>query len=605
MKKLLHLPIFLVAAIALMGTSCKKDFLERYPQTAIPPELFFKSEEDLNLYITGLLTMNSRGSYISDQDTDDKATTGAMEIKTMMNGSPTSQNVTAGWGWGRLRNINYFMDNYARANVNQEAKDHYAGLARYYRAMFYMDKVKRFSDVPWYSTALNPSDSVNLYKPRDPRTLVMDSVMADLAFAGAHVREAVPVGTPGKWVVKLMQARVALYEGTYRLYHPELNLKGTATAFLDTAIKVSEEIRLSKKYEIYTSNPATAYGELFNSASLTANKEVMLVNIYDQDLKKSGNNNGNIINYEQSPSRDLVQTYLMADGTRFTDKPNYQTQQFVQEFTGRDPRLSQTMFYPGLKLAVNAPNVAVPHVVRLNKNFSGYHQLKGYINSTDSKILDGADFPAYRYAEVLLILAEAKAERGSLTQEDLNNSINLIRNRVNMPALVMATANANTDPVLAAKYPDVSGANKGVILEIRRERRVELAMEGFRFDDVNRWHAGKELEKIPEGMYFPGLGKYDLTGDGIEDIILVDKGTAIPPSGSQETNSLGVKLVYYKAGLIGEDVTVYLKNGNSGGPIVTETRLRNFKEPQYYYRPVPFNELLVNPKLAPQLFSWQ
>lgn len=600
MKKILHLPIILVAAIALIGTACQKGFLDRYPQTSIPPDLFFKSEEDLNLYVTGLLTMNSRGSYLSDQDTDDKATTGAMEIKTMMTGTPTSQNVTSGWSWSRLRNINYFLDNYGKASVTQEIKDHYAGLARYYRAMFYMDKVKRYSDVPWYGKALSPSDSVSLYKPRDPRTLIMDSVMADLAFAGAHVKEAVPVGTPGKWVVKLMQARVALYEGTYRLYHPELNLKGTATAFLDTARKISEEIMLSKKYDL-----SPDYGALFNSASLTGNKEVMLVNIYDQDLKKTGNNNGNIINYEQSPSRDLVQTYLMADGSRFTDKPNYQTMQFVQEFTGRDPRLSQTMFYPGLKLAVNAPNVAVPHVVRLNKNFSGYHQLKGYINSTDSKILDGVDFPAYRYAEVLLIFAEAKAELGSLTQADLDASVNLLRKRVNMPNMTLAAANANIDPVIAAKYPDVSGANKGVILEIRRERRVELAMEGYRFDDINRWHAGKELEKIPEGMYFPGLGKYDLTGDGIEDIILIDKGTAIPPSGSQESNSLGVKLVYYKAGAFGEDVVVYLKNGNAGGAIVTETRARTFKEPQYYYRPVPFSELVVNPKLAPQLFNWQ
>lgn len=600
MKKLIHLPIILVAAIALIGTSCQKGFLDRYPQTSIPPDLFFKSEEDLNLYVTGLLTMNSRGSYLSDQDTDDKATTGAMEIKTMMTGSPTSQNITTGWAWSRLRNINYFMDNYAKASVTQEVKDHYAGLARYYRAIFYMDKVKRFSDVPWYGKALNPSDSAGLYKPRDPRTLIMDSVMADLEFAASHVKESVPVGTPGKWVMKLMQARVALYEGTYRLYHPELNLKSTANAFLETARKVSEEIMLSKKYDL-----SADYGALFNSASLTSNKEVMLVNIYDQDLKKTGNNNSNIINYEQSPSRDLVQTYLMADGTRFTDKPNYQTMQFVQEFTGRDPRLSQTMFYPGLKLAVNAPNVAVPHVVRLNKNFSGYHQLKGYINSTDSKILDGVDFPAFRYAEVLLIFAEAKAELGTLTQADLDMSVNLLRKRVNMPFMTLAAVNADVDPVLAAKYPDVSGANKGVILEIRRERRVELAMEGYRFDDISRWHAGKELEKIPEGMYFPGLGKYDLTGDGIEDIILIDKGTAIPPSGAQESNSLGVKLVYYKAGAFGEDVTVYLKNGNAGGPIVTETKLRNFKEPQYYYRPVPFSELVVNPKLAPQLFNWQ
>ena len=590
----------------MMAASCQKDFMDRYPQTSIPPDLFFKTEEDLNLYVTGLLSVTGRGAFLADQDTDDKATTGAMEIKSMMTGSPTSQTLTGGWSWSRLRNINYFLDNYSKANVTQEVKDHYAGLARYYRALFYIDKVRRFSNVPWYSTTLNPGDSVALYKPRDPRTLIMDSVMADLNFAVAKVKESVPVGTPGKWVVKLALARAALYEGTYRKYHDELSLKNTADAYLQTAIKTADDIMTNGPFQLYnTGNPATDYATLFNSANLVNNKEVMLVNIYDQDLKKSGGNNGNIINYEQSPSRDLVQTYLMKDGSRFTDQPGYQTMLYVDEFRNRDPRLSQTMIYPGLKMAVNPPAVATLYIPRLNKNFSGYHQLKGYINSTDSKVVDGVDFPACRYAEVLLIFAEAKAESGGLAQGDLDRSINLIRQRAGIPPLNMAAANASIDPVLAAKYTDVTGANTGVILEIRRERRVELAMEGYRFDDLMRWHAAKALEKIPEGMYFPGLGKYDLNGDGVEDIILIDKSASIPPAASQETNSLGVKLVYYKAGNFGDDVTVYLKNGNSGGTIVTEVRARTFKDPQYYYRPVPFNEVVLNPKLAPQLFGWQ
>ncbi len=592
--------------IGLSAASCQKDFLNRYPQTSIPPDLFFKSEEDLNLYVTGLLSMSGRGSYLADQDTDDKATTGAMEIKSMMTGTPSSQTITAGWSWGRLRNINYFLDNYHNAGVTQEVKDHYAGLARYYRALFYMDKVKRYSDVPWYSHAMDPGDSVSLYKPRDSRKLIIDSVMADLEFAAAKVKESVPAGTPGKWAVKLAHARIALHEGTFRKYHPELKLEGTADALLQTAAKVAEEIMSAGKFQLHnTGNPAADYYALFSSANFANNKEVMLVNIFDQDLKKNGGNNGYINNYEQSPSRDLVQTYLMKDGSRFTDKAGYQTMLYTQEFTDRDPRLSQTFFYPGFKLAVNPPAVANPYILRLNKNFTGYHQLKGYMNSTDSKVVDGADFPVHRYAEVLLIFAEAKAELGSLTQADLDKSITLIRQRAGMPALVMAAANATPDPVQAAKYPNVKGANTGVILEIRREKRVEFAMEGYRFDDLMRWNAGKNLEKIPEGMYFPGLGKYDLTGDGVEDIILIDKSSAIPPSGSQQTNSLGVKLVYYKAGSFGEDVTVYLRNGNAGGTIVTETRARDFQEPKYYYRPVPFNELVLNPKLAPQLFDWK
>ena len=581
----------------LLTAACKKNFLDRFPQTSIPPDLFFNSEEDLSIYINGLLSIpDAYNGYVGDQDTDDKATTGSREIKNMMTGTPNSKNITSGWSWSRLRNINYFLQNYNKAAVSQEVKDHYAGLARYYRAVFYMDKVKRFSDVPWYSQVLNPSDTVELYKNRDPRKLVMDSVMADLEFASSHVKESVPAGTPGKWVVKLVYARIALYEGTYRKYHPELNLQNTANEFLEKAKLVADEVIASNKFGLHPN-----YAGLFNNADLVGNKEVLLANIYDQDLKRNGLNNSELHEYEMSPSRDLVQTYLMNDGSRFTDQPGYQNFGFVQEFQNRDPRLSQTLIPPGFMKAVNPPSVPVPYVQVLSKNFTGYHQLKGYINSTDIKTRRDVDFPAYRYAEVLLTYAEAMAELGTLTQADLDKSVNLLRSRVGMPALNMAAANGNADPVLSAKYPDISGANKGVILEIRREKRVEFAAEGYRFDDLMRWHAGKELEKIPEGMYFPGLGNYDLTGDGVEDIVLVDKNATLPPTG---TNAAGGKLYYYKAGNYGENVTVYLKNGNSGGAIVTDNSVRQFIDPKYYYRPVPFSQITINPNLGPQSYGW-
>lgn len=596
MKKLFNIHIFLACTI-LLASSCKKDFMDRYPQTSVPPELFFKSEEDLALYVNGLLTIPGRGNYLSDQDTDDKATTGAMEIKSIMTGNPSSQNITSGWNWARLRDINYFLDNYDKATVSDAVKNHYAGLARYYRALFYIDKVKRYSDVPWFAKALSPSDTTDLYKPQDPRAIVMDNVMADLAFAAANVKEDVPTGTPNVWVMKLVQARTALYEGTYRKYHDELNLAGTADGLLQLAAEVAKDLMSSGNFQLHSS-----YAGLFTSASLAGNKEVLLASIYDQDLKRSGGN-GNILDYEMSPSRDLVQTYLMKDGSRFTAQSGYQTFGFVQEFQNRDPRLSATLFYPGLILATNAPNPK-PYIQRLNKNFTGYHQLKGYINSTDNKTIADVDFPAYRYAEVLLTYAEAKAELGTLTQSDLDESVNLIRARVALPNLDMGWANSNADALLAAKYPNVSGANQGVILEIRREKRVEFAMEGYRFDDLTRWGAGKELEKIPEGMYFSGLGNFDLTGDGVVDIKLIDKGATVPNEDQKETNSLGEKLVYYKAGSFGEDVTVYLKNGNAGGTTVTEVTPRQFIDPKYYYRPVPFNQVTLNPALK-QLFGWQ
>ena len=126
-----------------------------------------------------------------------------------------------------------------------------------------------------------------------------------------------------------------------------------------------------------------------------------------------------------------------------------------------------------------------------------------------------------RTAEVYLNCAEAKAELGTLTQDDLNKTINKLRARVNMPNLLMATANANPDPYLKEWYPHVeSDDNQGIILEIRRERAIELVMEGFRYYDIMRWKEGKIFEKPFLGIYFPGPGEYDLDGDGTNDVYL-------------------------------------------------------------------------------------
>ena len=208
------------------------------------------------------------------------------------------------------------------------------------------------------------------------------------------------------------------------------------------------------------------------------------------------------------------------------------------------------------------------------------------------------DYPVIRYAEVLLTYAEARAELNELTQSDLDNTINLIRDRAGMPHMLLSP---QADPALQEAFPGVSP----LLLEIRRERRVELVFEGFRFDDLMRWKAGKLLEKEPEGLYFPGLGKYDLTGDGIEDIYLIPSDANIPAEADKETNSLGEKLVYYRTGSIDDvNATVYLREGTKGN-ILTIKDMGTFQEPKYYYRPVPKHEMDLNPNLGPQLFGWE
>ena len=119
----------LLLALLTCASACNDDFLEKLPQTSISPEAFFNNEDDLALYVNGLLSMPDMfGVYLNDQSTDNAATTAAVEMKILMTGSPSSQTVTTGWDWGRLRNINYFLDNYNRVNATADVKAHYAYL---------------------------------------------------------------------------------------------------------------------------------------------------------------------------------------------------------------------------------------------------------------------------------------------------------------------------------------------------------------------------------------------------------------------------------------------------------------------------------------------
>lgn len=599
MKHSIYMAAIALSAVCL--TSCNDDFMQRDPHTEITQKNFFNTEQDLRLYCYGLVNTPAY-SYIGDAGTDDQATTDNVTIKNIMtSANPTSTTIDAGWDWKRLYDINYFLDNCKKADVSDEVMAHWVGVARYYRAEFYMTMVKKYSDVPWCDHTLATNDEA-LYGKRDSRETVMQHVMDDYQYAADNVKADQPKGAIDRWIVLASMARTALYEGTYRKYHSELNLQASADALIKKAADAASEIMQSGRYSIYnTGHPESDYASLFNATDLTSNPEMIQAHYYERNVAENGIWGAYMFgNYIPCPTKALVQAYLMKDGTYYSAQPGYQTKQFVDEFKNRDPRMSQTLAYPGWELKGTmgyAPGQGI-YVQNLNKNFTGYHQLKGFPNSKDKDYYLGIDYPTIRYAEVLLIYAEAKAEQGQLTQADLDKTINLLRDRAGMPHLTM---NVTADPVESAKFPGVSA----VLLEIRRERRVELAFEGFRFDDLMRWHAGKLLEQVPEGLYFPSLGKYDLTGDGIPDIYLIPSSQEIPAEADKETNALGEKLTYYRTGSIDDpQATVYLKNGTSGS-IQTAKTMGTFQEPRDYYRPVPKHEMDMNPNLAPQLFGWQ
>lgn len=591
--------LLLILSVVVFAQACNDNFLNVTPETEIGKENFFNSADDLQMYVNSMISWPNVMD-ISYEISDDETTSGSAEIRNIMTNDLTSENFTGGWSWGELRNINYFLENFGKADVPLETLNHYEGVARFHRALFYMNKVIRFGDVPWYDKVLG-TDDPDLYKPRDSREFVMGKVFEDLEFAAEHVRASGPVGSVTNDVVRTFLARFALFEGTFRKYHTYLGLTGSANEFLQLARDHSKILIDSGSYSIYSTGDADAYGSLFNSTDLQGNPEVILLNRSIDGTRNSGWWQADFGQYEQSNTKAMVQTYLMADGSFYSSQSGYETFSFVKEFENRDPRLSQSFAYPGWIInntgtyAQGSPGTAYKH--EINRNFTGYHTLKWYVNDPSSSVQNAIDVPVLRYAEVLLIYAEAMAELGTMSQAVLDITVNQLRDRVGMPHLTMDVAQ---DPMLSARYPGISD---NVLLEIRRERRVELFNEDHRYEDLVRYGAGKLFEVLPKGPYFDGLGDHDMTGDGIPDIKLIPADESIPAVADRDVNELGEVLVYYRTGDFNSDATVLLEFGTYGSVLARDTN-GTFEEPKHYYRPIPFSEVQLNPSLV-QMYGWQ
>ena len=197
-------------------------------------------------------------------------------------------------------------------------------------------------------------------------------------------------------------------------------------------------------------------------------------------MGRTHNAGGALFDFNSSMSRDLMEDYLVVeDGKtkRFQDVPGYATKKFTEVFENRDPRMRQTFMTPGF---VRADKVD-PYRPKLT--MGGYPQVKFSPRMAEQMTWNNSytDLPLIRYAEILLMYVEAKAELGELKQDDVDRTINLLRDRVGMPHASLSDWLSNIDPVQANRYSNVSSSQKGAVYEIRRERRIELACEGFRF----------------------------------------------------------------------------------------------------------------------------
>jgi len=597
MKKLLYISIVFLGMVGF--TSCE-DAIDLKPKSQIGLDEYFNNATDLqlfsNYFYPNILTQAYDGDPTFDDQCDDMIASPLNE-KLRAGQSRSVPASGGGWSWGVLRRINTLLE-YIDKCPDKEAVEQYTGVARFFRAYFYFKKVKRFGDVPWVDRQLG-SDDEQLFAPRDSREFIMTKMIEDIDYAIEHLptnaqEKSAPYRVT-KGAALALKSAFCLYEGTFRKYH-NITLDGNDWQYyLQQSVDAAEKLMSGKygKYKLYsTGNPNDDYRNMF--AAQDANKDEYILAVkFDQGLKLKHNANAfTLVTTQGQPgyTRKFVCTYLMKDGSRFTDRPGWQTMQFVEEMKDRDPRLQQSV--RGLNYHRQGATDILAADLKLSN--TGYQPIKFVTESRmgnydmDMNNTTSCDLPEFRYAEVLLNLAEAKAELGTLTQDDLDVTVNELRRRVGMTGLLsMTVANANPDPYLTSAetgYTTLPKENIGVILEIRRERGIELVQEGRRWDDLMRWKCGPMIDQSFTGMYLPGPGSYDFTGDGVPDVILYAEGTVKPKAPNGETILQ-----------IGKDVI--LSDGNYVNGIADQVR-QGFNEDRDYLYPIPINELNLNPNLV-------
>lgn len=579
-----------IAAMAMLTmTGCNDSFMDRFPETSITEKVFFKSTGDLEIYT------NSMYGYISasywDVVSDNCIYTDNSGVYEMMRGEINK--VTASrWNFEKIRNVNFMLNRTQEVKGDATEINHYIGLARLFRASLYYSMVKSYSDVPWYSRDLTTADTELLFKTQDPRALVVDSIMADLKFAVTHMKEGASKTRYYKNTALAMQARIALHEGSFRKYHKELELND-AERFLTIAKEASQQIMDTKQYSLFSTPQGGmgAYEAMFCSLDLSQNPEMILFTDYDKSLGRT-NNSQSIFDFYHGLSKDLMEDYFAIKDQKaipFQQIAGYDTKGFLEIFDNRDPRMAQTFMNPGFE----KPSTSGAYRPGLKRG--GYPQLKFMPRTYDQVGWDKSytDLPVIRYAEILLINAEAKAELGVFTQADLDATINLTRTRAGISLATLSEWESAIDPVQEKRYSNVNSLQKAAIFEIRRERRIELACEGFRHGDLMRWSCGNLLEKAPEGSYISGLGYHDVTGDGQPDIAVVATQAdrdAIPEEDKNKYN-LTVEVL--------EGNSIELSEGNKGFiQLVVQKNRFKFVEPKYYYYPMNQEDLKDNENLV-------
>ena len=579
----------LVILPLLLVTGCKK--LEQLPESTATQGAVFNSEKGLELYAYSFYDILPDANTIhrSDAMSDYAARTQAPDFIIKGAYSPRQ---SGGWSWSGLRNINYFIENTQKSSVSPEIKNHYLGLARFFRAWFYFDKVKNFGDVPWINKTMAVDDPA-LFNRRDSRTLVMDSIIADLDFAIKNMKP----GTDNsrslitRNVAYAFKSRVCLFEGTFRKYQTQYNLAGSSAALLTQAAEAAQKVMDEGGFSLNNiGGPAKSYRQLFTSQQ-PVTSEIILAAVADPQLSVFNDANwwwtSATYGARVSFTRTFINTYLNIDGSPFTGNTSYKTMTFAQEVKNRDMRLQQSIRMGDYKRINGGVAEAAPPI--FSYTYTGYQPIKFTLDDTynDGGTRNTNSLSIMRYAEILLNYAEAKAELGSLTDADWAKTVGALRRRAGITGNTTLKP-VQADPYLVANYfPGISDPST---LEIRRERGIELALEGFRFHDLIRWKRGELMQQEWNGFYVPALNvPLDLNEDGKNDVLFYK----VRPA-----NTLAGVTYINVAETISSGVNPQRLSNDTFGELTWLNNVpRKFEEKNYLY-PIPEADLQMNPKLG-------
>lgn len=508
-----------IVIVLLLTISCES-FIDLKPLDQISTEDYWKTSKDLEYYTKQFYPSfyNSDNSGYGPQqmisetalNSDDMIHGGA--ASTTLNGTRTARTGDWKWEWSKIRNINIFFENYHRCEDSFAEYQHYVGEAHFFRAWFYFNLLKRYGDVPWYSKVLQLDSDEELLRPRDSRTLIADSILIDLDQAISYLKKKKDVGNNyiNREAALAFKSRVALFEGTWQKYHANTAF-GTPgadpTKYFKEAVNAAEEL-INGDYSVglyNKGNPDNDYFELFGLDDMSNVDEVLLYRAFNA-ADGMGNSTQGFITYnadQKGATWDLVASYLRKDGKPYdylklakTMKGNAFLTTIAKDC---DPRLKSTIWIPGDLLSqvtgayfdkptIDAGSLQLcPTGFQVKKTGNPFSPAAGQ----SWEIQAETGFIILRFGEVLLNYAEAKYE---LDNSIAKNELNLLRKRAGMPDFSVNSQHA--DP----NYINYGYKISDELYEIRRERRVEMALEGHRETDYQRWAAHSLFKgKRPKG----------------------------------------------------------------------------------------------------------